>query len=543
MSAQQRDSRSRGQMSTTTGSPAAIAPWPDSCPTAAWAPWETITSSGRSQPCSSQTAFIAARTPSLVRSSPPARISRAAAPIAASAAFCARRNPSSCAAVLTRRRPTNADWSTRSSMPAARRWSATATGKPNGTIAEAIPSCRTARSATSTCSCSGATPPATSSSLPSALGSMISIPGAAARALSASSTEITPARRPSTSAYRNGSTMPAGTAWKRFGSASGAPYMRTLSGMRDHFQALEHGRYVAEVIAVVEDRVEVELDARLGLEQLAQRRAGVPRLLGEALDDPVRVVALHGLGGMVDEGEQDPLGEQRAARELEVGAHAIGVDDHAAHDAQREVLHVVEEDRRVRQDHALGTGVRDVALVPQRDVLHAGLGVAAQHPREAADALRGDRVALVGHGARALLAGAEGLLDLAHLRALEVTDLLREALEPGAGQRDRLQQLGVAVARDDLGRDGLGREAEAPEHPRLEIGAERRVRADRARDRSGGGLGEGPLEALGVAVGLEREPGQLEPEARRLGVHAVGAADADEVGELARPLGERGGQL
>ena len=127
-----------------------------------------------------------------------------------------------------------------------------------------------------------------------------------------------------------------------------------------------------------------------------------------------------------------------------------------AHDAQREVLHVVEQDRRVGQDHALGAGVGDVALVPQRDVLERRLRVAAQHPREAGDALGGDRVALVRHRARALLAGAERLLDLAHLGALEVADLGREALEPGAGERDRLQQLGVAVARDDLGRDVLG---------------------------------------------------------------------------------------
>ena len=67
-----------------------------------------------------------------------------------------------------------------------------------------------------------------------------------------------------------------------------------------------------------------------------------------------------------------------------------------------------------------------------------------------------DRVALVGHRARALLAGAERLLDLAHLGALEVADLGGEALEPGAGERDRRQHLGVAVARDDLRRDRLG---------------------------------------------------------------------------------------
>ena len=64
-----------------------------------------------------------------------------------------------------------------------------------------------------------------------------------------------------------------------------------------------------------------------------------------------------------------------------------------------------------------------------------------------------DRVALVGHRARALLALPERLLDLAHLGALEVPDLGREPLERGARERDRAQQLGVAVARHDLRRD------------------------------------------------------------------------------------------
>ena len=77
-----------------------------------------------------------------------------------------------------------------------------------------------------------------------------------------------------------------------------------------------------------------------------------------------------------------------------------------------QVLHVVEQDRGVREDHALGAGVRDVALVPQGDVLHRGRGVAAQHAGQPADALGEDRVALVGHGARTLLPLPERLLDL-----------------------------------------------------------------------------------------------------------------------------------
>ena len=226
--------------------------------------------------------------------------------------------------------------------------------------------------------------------------------------------------------------IPVGIAWKGRASVSGDAVDQQL--VRRHLQTLHHLRHVTDVVAVVEDGVEVELDAGLLLEQRPQRRPSVPRLLGEALHDPVRVVALHAL---LDQREQHALGEQRAARELQVGGHPVGVHDHPARDAQREVLHVVEQDRRVGQDHALGARVRDVALVPQRHVLEPGLRVAAQHAREAADALGRDRVALVRHRARALLARPERLLDLAHLGALEVADLLREALQPGAGERDR----------------------------------------------------------------------------------------------------------
>ena len=140
-----------------------------------------------------------------------------------------------------------------------------------------------------------------------------------------------------------------------------------------------------------------------------------------------------------------------------------------------------------------------------------------------------DRVALVRHRRGALLAGAERLLRLAHLGALQVADLGREALEAGAGERDRLQQLGVAVARDDLRGDVLAREPQPREHARLELGAGRRVGADRARDRADGGLRERALQALRVAVGLEREARELDAEGRRLGVHAVRAPDAQRV--------------
>ena len=85
------------------------------------------------------------------------------------------------------------------------------------------------------------------------------------------------------------------------------------------------------------------------------------------------------------------------------------------------------EPRRVREDHPLGRGVRDVALVPQRHVLERRDRVAADHARQPADALAHDRVPLVRHRARALLPVGERLLHLADLGARQVADLGRRA--------------------------------------------------------------------------------------------------------------------
>src|SRR5215218_8463317 len=119
--------------------------------------------------------------------------------------------------------------------------------------------------------------------------------------------------------------------WNMSALDSGAPYMTMASGIGDDLQALEYLGNMPDVVGVVEDRVEVELDVGLRFEQLAQRRVRVPRLLGQPLDDPVRVVALH---PRLHERQQHPLGEQRAAGELEVLAQAVRVHGHPARDPQ-----------------------------------------------------------------------------------------------------------------------------------------------------------------------------------------------------------------
>ena len=76
--------------------------------------------------------------------------------------------------------------------------------------------------------------------------------------------------------------------------------------------------------------------------------------------------------------------------------------------------------------------------------------------------------------------GCERLLDLAHLGAREVADLEREALERGGAEGERVQQLGVSVAGDDLRRQRIRLEAEALAGDPLDLRLDDDVGADRA---------------------------------------------------------------
>ena len=67
-------------------------------------------------------------------------------------------------------------------------------------------------------------------------------------------------------------------------------------------------------------------------------------------NEPVRLVAVVARG---DERAQHPLAEHEPPRSVEVGAHALGVDDEAVHEPGEAVEHVVEREERVRQDDAL----------------------------------------------------------------------------------------------------------------------------------------------------------------------------------------------
>ena len=81
------------------------------------------------------------------------------------------------------------------------------------------------------------------------------------------------------------------------------------------------------------------------------------------------------------------------------------------------------------------------------------MAAGADDAGEAGEVFGEDRVALVGHGAAALLAGVEELLGFAHFAALEVADFGGQALDAAGDDGQGAEEGGVAVAGDDLGGD------------------------------------------------------------------------------------------
>ena len=87
----------------------------------------------------------------------------------------------------------------------------------------------------------------------------------------------------------------------------------------------------------------------------------------------------------------------------------------------------------------------------------------------------------------------------------------------------------MAVTRDDLGRDRFRLEPHLGADILLHVGIDIGKGADRAGDGAGGNVitGGGQTDPVALHLGIERC--QLEPEGDRLGMDAVGTADADRV--------------
>ena len=150
------------------------------------------------------------------------------------------------------------------------------------------------------------------------------------------------------------------------------------------------------------------------------------------------------------------------------------------------VLQMVEQGRRVGQDDPLdarSARCRARARARRSRAPPGRWRAARARGRVTCSDLIGLR--LCGIDAGSLLAGGERLAHLGDLGTREVPQLGCEALEPGAGERDRAQQLGVAVTRDHLRGDRPRRARPSRASTlRLELGRGRGVRPDRPGERA-----------------------------------------------------------
>jgi hypothetical protein len=164
----------------------------------------------------------------------------------------------------------------------------------------------------------------------------------------------------------------------------------------DRLETGENRVGVACVRAEVEDRIEIDprSDLVIVANKLAEVEFFIPGAHRVALHEPVRLVAPE---AGLDECEQYALAEEQEVARFEIAAHALFAHDEPLHQPREPIEHVIDGEKGVGHDDPLRRRVRDVALVPERDVLEADHGGCADNSREPADALRYDRVALVGH--------------------------------------------------------------------------------------------------------------------------------------------------
>src|SRR4051794_3563358 len=303
-------------------------------------------------------------------------------------------------------------------------------------------------------------------------------------------------------------------------------------------EPLEDGVDVTCVPAEIEDGVQV--DAAGDLPVRANELAEVLFLLlgpqRVPLDEAVSGVALE---PRLDQGEQQALTEEEPVAGLEVAQHPLRPDLEALDEPGEPLEHVVEREERVRDHNPLGRRVRDVALVPEGDILESNESIRPDHARQAAQPLGDNGVPLVRHRRRALLTLSERLGHLGHLGACQVSDLECEALQRGRDECERGQQLGLPVAWQNLRRDRLWLESQALAGEPLELGLGRCVRPDRAGKLPDAHPLERRPQAFPSAVELEGPARELEPERRRLCVNAVRSADANGQPVLLRALGGR----
>src|SRR5205085_2176639 len=105
--------------------------------------------------------------------------------------------------------------------------------------------------------------------------------------------------------------------------------------------------------------------------------------------------------------------------------HPLGINLQSLDEFLELLQHVIEQNRRIRQNDSLGTGMANVAFMPKSDFFQPDDGVAPEDTREAAQSLARYRVPFVRHRRAALLSLGKKFFDFQNFGSLQMAKLGR----------------------------------------------------------------------------------------------------------------------
>src|SRR5437773_9768329 len=176
--------------------------------------------------------------------------------------------------------------------------------------------------------------------------------------------------------------------------------------------------------------------------------------------------------------------------------------------------------------------MRDIALVPERNVLESGLRVRAHHAGQAADLLASNWIPLVRHCRRAFLVFAEEFFRFADFGALKVANLSSNLVEARSDHSQSCKIRRMTIPLDHLRRNCGSFQSQARADFFFQLRAEVGKGADRPGELSYTHVVRRVLKTRDIALRFGIPVGQLDSKSNRLGVHTVGAADHGRVFEF-----------
>ena len=136
---------------------------------------------------------------------------------------------------------------------------------------------------------------------------------------------------------------------------------------------------------------------------------------------------------------------------MEVFQHILRIDHQVFDQARQTPQGKIEGDGGVGGNIAFNRRMGDIPFVPQSDIFQRRQALGTNITRLTGEIFRQNRVALVGHGARTLLAFTEKFFDFENFGALQMSNLHRNTLHGRRNNCQHTEEFGMTVTGNHLG--------------------------------------------------------------------------------------------